>query len=287
MNGGVRRIFGGVWRAGALAIALSPCAPQPADAADYELSGAVGLESNSAFRGTLGDGFRPASYGYLEFLRGETLIGVFANPVKIQGETGPLILGYGAWKPSAGEFDFEIGARRYWFPGSSDFTFDFGHDGVIDHAGAKGLVEATAGVRRRWDGGRLHLRGYYTPNGFADTGPSFYVNGEARKTVAYGFEARGAIGVSRFRDNRYNDDYVDYRVGVHKSLRGFDMSLRYSNTAGLAGAKNSVVIFGIERNFSLAASSGASDDRFNKIRNDWMYDKSLLGISALAAPQSN
>ncbi len=258
-----------------------------ARAEDYELVGAIGLETNGAFRGTLGDGFRPASYGYVEFARGEWLAGVFANPVKIQGETGPLILSYAEWKPSACKLDFEIGGRRYWFPGSSDFTYDFERDGIIDHAGAKGLFEAIAGVRRRFDGGRLHLRVFYTPDGFADTGGGWYVNGEARKTITHGFEARAAIGASRYENALYNDDYIDYRIGVHKSALGFDMFLRYSDTAGLGGRDNSAVIFGIERSFTLASSDRDGRRRFDKILNDWQIDKSLLGLSGLPASYSD
>lgn len=270
----------------ATAAAALICAVAPAGAAcaeDYELVAAIGLESNSAFRGTLGDGFRPASYGYVEFARGELLAGVFVNPVKIQGETGPLILSYAEWKPSAGKLDFEIGGRRYWFPGSSDFSFDFERDGVIDHAGAKGLFEAVAGVRRRFDGGRLHLRVFFTPDGFADTESAWYVNGEARKTIAHGFEARGSVGVSRFENALYNEDYLDYRIGVHKSALGFDMFLRYSDTAGLGGPDNSAVIFGIERSFTLASSDRDDRRRFDKILNDWQFEKSLLGLSGLPA----
>ncbi|MGD9800671.1 MAG: hypothetical protein AB7F91_10705 [Parvularculaceae bacterium] len=254
---------------------------------DYELVAALGLESDSAFRGARGDGFRPASYGYVEFARGRTLIGLFANPVEIQGETGPLILSYGFWKPRVGKVELEFGGRRYWFPGSSDFTYDFERDGVIDHAGAKGLFEAQAGVKRRFRNGRLHLRAFYTPDGFAETGAAWYVNGEARARLPRGFEARGSFGVSRFADDLYNDDYVDYRIALHKSLLGFDAFVSYSDTAGLGGRDNSLVLFGVERYFTLASSARDNDRRFDKIRNDWQIDKALLGLSGRPGPYAH
>jgi len=273
-------------RAPALACALACAALSAAAAEDFELTGAIGLDSRGSYRGTLGQGFRPASHGYLELVRGEFLAGVFANPVKIQGETGALVLSYASWKPSVGKIDLEIGARRYWFPGSSDFTYDFDRDGLADHAGRKGLVEMQAGVRRKFHGGRVHFRAFYTPDGFGETGDAWYFNGEGRANIAYGFEARGAVGVSRFANRLYNENYVDYRAGLYKSALGFDFYARYSDTAGLDGRSNSAVIFGIEREFTLASSAGSERRRFEKIRNDWIVDKSLIGFGAIAGPQN-
>ncbi len=249
-----------------------------AAAADYELTGALGLDSNGSFRGVKSTHLNPAVHGYVELVRGEMLAGVFSNPVKIQGELGALVLTYVAWKPSVGKVDFEAGARYYTFPGSSDFTYDFNRDGIVDHAGHKGLFEAQAGVRRKFKGGRVHLRGFFTPNDFGETGPAWYVNGEARARIAYGFEARGAVGVSGYSNPLYNDNYVDYRVGIYKSALGFDMYVRYSDTVGLGGRDNALVVFGFEKVFTLASSEGADRRRFDKIRNDWLVDKSLLGL---------
>jgi uncharacterized protein (TIGR02001 family) len=271
-----RRHFGGVGVA--LALISGARFAGEAAAAEYELTGALGLDSKGSFRGVKSQDLNPAVYGYVELVRGKMLAGVFSNPVKIQGEITPLVLTYAAWKPSVGRFDFEAGARYYTFPGSSDFTYDFNRDGIVDHAGHKGLFEAQAGVRRKFKGGRVHLRGFVTPDNFAETGPAWYFNGEARANIAHGFEARGGIGYSGFENTLYNDNYVDYDVGIYKSALGFDMYVRYSDTAGLAGSDNSIVVFGIERSFTLAASSGADRRRFDKIRNDWLVDKSRLGL---------
>lgn len=252
--------------------------PQRALATDFELTGALGVESNGAFRGVKSTNMNPPVYGYLELVRGELLAGVFSNPVRIAGETTPLVLTYAAWKPSAGGYDLEIGARYYAFPGSTDFTFDFEPDGVIDHSGHKGLFEAQAGVRRIFKGGRVHLRAFYTPDDFAETGPSWYLNGEARASLGGGFDLRAAVGASLPSNDRFSQDYVDYRIGVHKSAFGLDMFLRYSDTAGFEGADNSVIVFGVERAWTIASSAGIEARRYDKIRNDWLIDKSLLGL---------
>lgn len=265
-------------RAVAAALALCPGLAAPARADDYSVTAALGLETTGAFRGVKSRKLNPSVYGYLEIAYGEGLFGVFSNPVSIAGETNALVLGYALWKPSIGRFDFEAGGRYYSFPDSSDFTFDFDDDGVVDHRGHKGLFEAQAGVRRKFDGGRVHVRAFYSPDGFAETGPAWYFNNEVRADLPFGIEARGAVGVSRFSDKRFNENYIDYDAGLYKSLAGFDMFLRYSDTAGLAGPDNSVVVFGIERALSLDSSGARERRRYEKIRNDWQIDKARLGI---------
>ncbi len=253
--------------------------PQSCHAAEFELTGALGLDTNGAFRGVKSRNMNPSVHGFLELVYGEFLAGVFSNPVRISVETTPLVLTYAAWKPSAGNYDFELGARYYAFPGSTDFTFDFEPDGIIDHAGHKGLFEAQAGVRRVFKGGRVHLRAFYTPDDFAETGPSWYLNGDARAAIAKGFDLRAAVGASFPSDTRFSQKYVDYRIGIYKSAFGLDMFIRYSDTAGLNGPDNSVFVFGFERSWTLASSEGARARRYDKIRNDWLIDKSLLGLT--------
>ena len=120
------------------------------------------------------------------------------------------------------------------------------------------------------------MRAFYTPDDFAETGPAFYLNAEARAHIARGFEARGSVGVSEYKDARFSDDYVDYRVSLHKSVLGFDGFVAYSNTVGLDNADNNAIVFGIERVFTIAESDDPEWRRFEKIRNGWRIDKALL-----------
>lgn len=262
--------------AGAAFLALGLAAP--AQGADYDIIAGLGLETTGAFRGVKNRKLNPAVYGFVELAYGEGLFGVFSNPVSIAGRTNALVLGYALWKPTLGKFDLEAGGRYYAFTDPTEFTYDFDDDGVVDHRGRKGLFEAQGGLRRKFDGGRVHIRAFYSPDGFAETGPAWYVNNEVRADLPFGIEARGAVGVSRFSDKRFNENYIDYDAGLYKSLAGFDMFLRYSDTAGLAGPDNSVVVFGIERSLSLVSSAGRHDRRYDKIRNDWRIDKARLGV---------
>ena len=269
-------------RTGALVAAAFPAAifcagfHASAQAEPYELIGAIGVETAGAFRGVKSDRPKPAVYGYAEFVRGDVVLGLFANPVYIQGERNALVLGYAEWRPSIGFAELQLGGQYYAFPDSSDFTYDLDGDGVVDHSGRKGLFEAKAGLQKKFNGGRLRLRVYYTPDGFAETGPAWYGYGEARTEIAHGFEARATFGVSRFDDLRYNENYADYSVGLFKSIGGFDVFVRYSDTAGLSGPDNRAVIFGVERFFTLASSERDERRRYRKIINDWRIDKSRL-----------
>lgn len=284
MSGGTPFLRRACFCARVAAAALALGLATPAGAADYDVTAGLGLETTGAFRGVKSRKLNPSVYGYLEIAYGEGLFGVFSNPVSIAGESNALVLGYALWKPSIGKFDLEAGGRYYAFPDSSDFTFDFDDDGVVDHRGRKGLFEAQGGVRRKFDGGRVHIRAFYTPDGFARTGPAWYVNNELRADLPFAIEARGAVGVSRFSDKRFNENYVDYDAGLYKSMFGFDMFVRYSDTAGLSGPDNSVIVFGIERSLTLASSAARDDRRYEKIRNDWRLDKARLGLVPSAPP---
>ncbi len=275
IRSGWRRAVGAAF---ATAVVLAPVA-EPARAAEFELVGALGADSTGAFRGVKSERLNPSVYGYVELVRGDMLAGVFANPVSIAGETNALVLGYASWRPVYRGFRFEAGGRYYAFPDSSIFSYDFNSDGIADHSGRKGLFEAQIGVRRRFEGGRVELRGFWTPDNFAETGPAWYANGEARADIAHGFDIRGAVGFSRYSDHRYNENYADYNIGVYKTAFGLDMFVRYSDTAGLSGADNSVLVFGVEKAWTIASSAGRDLRRFEKILNDWNVDKSMLGIT--------
>ena len=60
----------------------------------------------------------------------------------------------------------------------------------------------------------------------------------------------GQGGLSRFADDRYNEDYADWSVGLFGAVRSFDVFLRYSDTVGLPGRDDAVVVVGIERSLT-------------------------------------
>ncbi|MEZ5916779.1 MAG: TorF family putative porin [Parvularculaceae bacterium] len=251
----------------------------PAYADGLYIDAALGFETTSTFRGVKSDKPKPAPYGYVEVTAGEFYGGVFSNPAFIQDEWNALAVLYAVWAPAAAGLDFDIGGRYYAFPGSSDFEYDFEDDGVIDHAGRKGLFEALIGAEKNFDTGRVSGRVFYTPDGFAETGPAWYFHGEARIDIVAGFEARAGAGYNHFAKTLYNDNYIDYNVGIYKTAFGFDMFVRYSDTDGFYGTDNSAVVFGLEKMWSLRSPDADARRRYRKILNDWVVDKSLFAIS--------
>lgn len=273
-----------------LAMAVAALAPKEARAQGWPLSGdgtpftvtgTLGVDSVSAFRGVKSTKLNPSVFGAVELERGDVFAGVFTNPTSIAGEVRPLAVTYVGYSPRVGKFDLGAGARYYAFIASSDFSFDLDDDGVIDHTGKKGFSEVFASVSRNVGALNFRARAFYAPNVFAETGGALYLNGRVKAPLGAGFDIQGDFGVSEFEREQFNDEYIDYGVSVYKSVRGFDLYLRYSNTTGLAGTDDRLVAFGIERSWSFSPEADRRERMRRKILNrDWSGDKALFGFPA-------
>lgn len=250
----------------------------PGSGPDYDVTIAVGLDSTGVFRGVKSRKLNPSVYGLMEVSIEDFYGGAYASPVSIAGETSPLLLGYVGYQPDVLGLELNFIARYYAFVGSSDLGIDDTGDGVVDRFGRLGVFETGVSATKRYESGRVSARFFYTPNSLGETDPAYYFNAEVRRDLVYGFELRAHGGVSRYENVRFNEDYADYGVGVYKSIFGFDTFLRYSDTTGLTGSDDRVIVFGIERSFGVASSDRDRLRRFRKIRNDFSLDKSLLSI---------
>ncbi|NOX83224.1 MAG: hypothetical protein GXP06_09620 [Alphaproteobacteria bacterium] len=244
---------------------------------EFAIMAGLGVVTVSVFRGVKSIKLNPSVYGFIEIERGDIYGGMVTTPSSIAGEIRPFVLGYGGYAPSVGAFDFNIGARYYAFPASSPFDFDLDADGVIDHSGRKGFYEGFAGATREFGKLQVRARAFYAPNVFGETGGAAYANARVRAPIAHGFDVRADFGVSAFERSQFNDDYVDYSVGIFKTLHGFDMFVRYSDTSGLAGSDDRVVVFGIEKAWSLAEDAAKHSYLRRKIRNrHWGADNAVF-----------
>ena len=142
--------------------------------------------------------------------------------------------------------------------------------------GRKGFFEGafTAGFSI----GALDFSGgvFYSPNGFGDTGGALYLSSSVKTEIGWDVTLRGYLNRSEYENDLYNTDYTDYSVGLYREVYGFDLFLRYSNTSGLPNAENSVIVFGIEKTWTLASTDKSRERRFRKIRNDLVFDKALI-----------
>jgi len=268
--------------AAALAVACASLGAAPGRALEDEVVVGVGVDSIGVFRGVRSRKLNPSPYVFVEGASGPFVVGAFASPVSIDDRAQSLVLAYASAEQAVHGFDLSVGGRYYAFTDPREFVFDFNDDGVAEHAGKKHLFEAGVSLARDFGGGRAKFSAYYTPDGFARTGPGLYAIGEVRADLFDGVQLRANGGVSRFRDDLYNDDYADIGIGLFKSAWGFDFYLKYSDTIALAGSDDRTLAFGIERAFTLFSSGGAQRRRMRKILNDWSIDKSQLGVSGLS-----
>ncbi|MEQ1931652.1 MAG: TorF family putative porin [Parvularculaceae bacterium] len=247
-----------------------------AAAGDVAVDLTVGMESTSVFRGYRAQRLNPNPYLVLDLEWDALYAGLYAAPVAFGEEENAILMGYAGYAPSAAGLEFDFGMGVYAFPDSHVFEIDADGDGSTDHAGRKGLVEPYAGVARAAGGFVIEAFVFYTPDNLGETGPGWYASAEAEQVLGEGFALVGAYGVSRFNDDRLNDDYDDWRVSLEKSLFGFDLKLRYSDTVGAPGPDNRTLALVVERPFSLLSSAHEDDQTFEKVRNRWIIDKCRL-----------
>ena len=257
-------------------------AAAPLCAEDYSVGIIAGADSVSVNRGNRSRDLNPSPFAVLEIEYGDFLGGVFMTPTKIIDEVRPLAVGYLEYRPRIDDYRLFVGSRYHAFLGSSDFDFDLDRDGVIDKSGRKGFYEANLGVRRYFKKGEATLRGFYSPNSFGETGDALYVRASGKYYLGGDWSLRGHVGVSEFDDPRFNEDYWDYAVGVYTSVATFDVFVRYSDTASLAGPSNRVVVVGFERYFSLKSGGAGGKPGYEKILNDLIIDKAFLARSGVA-----
>ena len=247
---------------------------------DITVTGVLGVDSRGAFRGVKSTKLNPSVYAVLEIEYGDLVGGMYTNASSIAGEIRPLVVSYVNYSlPTVAKFDAIVGVRYYAFIASSDFGFDLDSDGIVDHVGRKGFFESFGSVSRDIGKVNLRTRVYYAPNVFGETGGSLYVSSRVKMPLGKGFSISADVGVNEFEREQFNDEYIDYGVSIFKSLFGFDLYLRYSNTSGLAGTDDEMVAVGIEKAWTLAQTDQKGDYIRRKIKNrDLIGDKAILDL---------
>ncbi len=247
----------------------------PASAGGLTIELTTGVETTSVFRGYRAQRLNPNPYAVLDLERGAFYAGLYAAPVAFGPETNALLTGYAGWLPAIAGFNLDLGVGYYAFPDSRIYQIDSDGDGLTDHSGRKGLVEPYAGFAREAAGVEIEAFAFFTPDSLGETGPGWYGSIEASTVLGQGISLVAGYGVSRFDNDRLNDDYDDWRVMLEKQVFGFDLKLRYSDTVGALGPDNRTLSLIIERPFGLMTRSIA-DARDEKIRNRFIIDKCRL-----------
>lgn len=263
----------------ALAAVFVAAAPAGAAGADFAVDLTGGVESTSVFRGYRAARLNPSPSLALDLEYALAYAGLYAAPVAFGVETNALLYAYGGYAPSLAGFNFDLGLGVYAFPDSEDFAFDVDGDGAADHQGRKGLIEPYAGAERGIGPATLSVFGFFTPDTLGESGAATYLRAEASFAGPAGVSLVAGFGRSRFSDKRLNDDYDDWSAALEKSVLGFDLSLRYSDTVGALGSDNRTLAIVVERSFGLYSSEARRARRGEKIRNRFTFDKCRLGAA--------
>jgi uncharacterized protein (TIGR02001 family) len=203
---------------GAVMAQAQPAAPEP----DYTLSFNVGAVTDYRFRGISQTRRQPALQGGADFAhKSGFYVGTWGSSIKwvndAGGDTSLEADLYGGYKFSFGDFAFDVGALRYFYPGS-------------DLAPNPDTTELyLAGT---WGPATLKYS-HSTTNlfGVADSQGSGYLDLSATfDTGFWGLTVTPHVGHQRVRHNSAAS-YTDWSVGLGKDFgNGLSASLAYVDT---------------------------------------------------------
>ena len=109
-------------------------AADPAPTPEHTLTGNVGVFSQYIFRGLTQTDRKPALQGGFDYAHSSGLYaGTWASNISwLRDGTPPAYSSagslewdfYGGWKPTFGDFTFDLGTLYYWYPGNANTTAD-------------------------------------------------------------------------------------------------------------------------------------------------------------------
>jgi uncharacterized protein (TIGR02001 family) len=203
---------------GAAMAQAQPAAPEP----DYTLSFNVGAVTDYRYRGISQSRLKPALQGGADFAhKSGFYIGTWGSTIKwiddAGGDTNLEVDLYGGYKFSFGDFGFDVGALRYFYPGS-------------DLSPNPDTTEIyLAGT---WGPATLKYS-HSTTNlfGFADSQGSGYLDLAATfDTGFWGLTVTPHVGHQRVRNNS-GASYTDWSVALGKDFgNGLSASAAYVDT---------------------------------------------------------
>lgn len=238
--------------AGFVAAALTPAAALAADATpQHTFTGNVGLFSQYIFRGLTQTDREPAIQGGFDYAHaGGLYLGTWASNISWLRDSGAYRTGgsgefdfYGGFKPTLGDFTFDVGTLYYYYPG----------DPTVAAAGAPSNPKANTwevygGVAWKWLGVKYSYSIDNETFAVRDSRGTWYLDVTA--TVPLGDFVPALNGVSliahygkqeydgtdpRNAGGRSNDtlfSYEDYKIGLTYALpQGFIVGAYYTDTS--------------------------------------------------------
>lgn len=217
-----------------LAAFAAPVFAADAAPAEHTFTGNVGLTSNYIFRGISQSQHKPAIQGGFDYSHASGLYaGVWGSnvswvslPNTTYKTNNSLELDlYAGYKKSLGDFSYDLGAIRYYYPG------DLVPNGVTPDStevyGAIGWKFITLKYSHTVS---KHLFGWAgNPDGTKNVKGSGYLDLSANYDLGNGWGINGHIGHQSIKNNA-PASYTDYKVGVTKDVGFGVFGLAYTST---------------------------------------------------------
>lgn len=220
-------------------------------------SASVALATDYVFRGISQTDEDPAIQGSVDYKHPYGLyLGVWASNVDESISTGniemDLYAGYA--RELFKGFSFDISVIYFYYPGGGS---DPEPDCIEGHL-RLGYTFSDVVLKPTF-----RVAYYYSPDFFGEDGHAHYVNGSLGLTLPYGFNLSGELGYQDVEGDKTSGnglgenggdgfDYLHWRIGLSKDIKGFELDLSYQDTNEeefLGQIADSRVVFSISRSF--------------------------------------
>lgn len=205
------------------ALLLAGLALAPTTFAEVEVSGNVAISTDYRFRGISQTDRSPAiSGGFDAAWDNGFYVGTWASNVTFSGAAIEMDYYAGFGGQMNENLSYDVGVLWYNYPeDDSDPDLDY-----FEVYGSLAFGDATVGLA-------------YSPDYFAETDTFFYVYGEYSFSLAENISLDLHVGYNDIKDGEafgigeppsFEDNYIDYSVGVSTSAAGLDLSAAFIGT---------------------------------------------------------
>lgn len=220
---------------------------------EHTLTGNVGLYSQYIFRGLTQTDRKPALQGGFDYAHSSGLYaGTWASNISWLRDGGAYRSGgslewdfYGGWKPTFGDFTFDLGTLYYWYPGDEAFTAP----GAPASNPKADTWEVYAGVGWKWLSAKFSYSIMDKTFAVRDSSGTWYLDLSANVPLGdFMKELTGLTFIAHWGKQEYsgtdprtaalgsNDriySYEDWKIGLSYALpQNFTIGAFYTDTSG-------------------------------------------------------
>jgi uncharacterized protein (TIGR02001 family) len=228
-------------------------AAEPEPTPEHTLTGNVGLFSQYIFRGLTQTDREPALQGGFDYAhKSGFYAGTWASNISWLHDSGAYRRGgslewdfYGGWKPTWGDFTFDIGTLYYWYPGDAAFS----PPGAPASNPKADTWEVYGGVGWKWLTAKYSYSIMNKTFAVRDSSGTWYLDLSANVPLGDFFKPlTGVTFIAHYGKQKYsgndprtaalgsNDDvysYDDWKLGLSYALpQNFTIGAFYTDTSG-------------------------------------------------------